>query len=280
MIWDEVKAAEEGAGGLVAVGMGSVHPPRMVILDYPGRSGSKDLTALVGKGVTFDSGGLCLKPAENMSAMKTDMSGAAIVLSVLAAAAQLKLPQRLVALLPLAENMPGGSSYRPGDIITTLSGQTVEVVNTDAEGRLILADALTLAQKYKPARIIDIATLTGACQVALGDGCAGLFSNDQELSNALISSGRNMGESFWPLPLLNDYEENLKSDLADFRQAASRAGGAIHAALFLRRFIKKTVPWAHLDIAGTARRSRKVPSGPEGASGFGARTLIKYLSEL
>ncbi|MDR1546318.1 MAG: leucyl aminopeptidase [Deltaproteobacteria bacterium] len=280
-VWDEKKLAAERAGGLLAVGRGSVHPPRLVTLEYQGRpGGAGPLTALVGKGVTFDSGGLCLKSQENMGAMKTDMAGAAAVLAVVGAAAAARLPVRLAGLLPLAENMPDGAAFRPGDVATMLSGQTVEIVNTDAEGRLLLADALTAAQRLKPDRLIDVATLTGACQVALGERCAGLFCDDQRLREAIIDSGREVGESCWPLPLFEPYEENLKSGLADFRQAASRAGGAIHAALFLRKFVPKGLPWAHLDIAGTGRRSLKVPSGPEGATGFGVRTLFKLLTKL
>ncbi|MDR1656221.1 MAG: leucyl aminopeptidase [Deltaproteobacteria bacterium] len=280
-VWDESKLEIEKAGAILAVGRGSVNRPRMVILEYQGAAGlAKDSsTVLIGKGVTFDSGGLCLKPAENMNLMKTDMAGAAAVLAILKAAATLKLPQRLVGLLPLAENMPSGSAYRPGDIVTTMSGQTVEIVNTDAEGRLILADALTLAHKYNPARIIDLATLTGACQVALGERCAGLFCDHPQLLKSLQTAGKDAGEHFWPMPFVEEYEDNLKSDLADFKQAGSRAGGAINAALFLRRFVTKNIPWAHLDIAGTARNTKARPGCPEGATGFGVRTILKMLTE-
>jgi leucyl aminopeptidase len=279
-VWDEKKMEIEGAGGILAVGRGSVNPPRLIIMEYQGAPGlgSEAPKVLIGKGVTFDSGGLCLKPSENMSAMKTDMSGAASVLTVMGAAAALKLHHRLVGIIPLAENMPSGSAYHPGDVVTMLSGQTVEIVNTDAEGRLLLADALTLALRYRPKVVIDIATLTGACQVALGEQCAGLFCDDPALRKDLLDSSQSVGEALWQLPLLDDYDENLKSEIADFTQAASRAGGAIHAALFLRRFIKD-VPWAHIDIAGTSRRNRKTSRCPEGPTGFGTRTLIKYLSE-
>jgi leucyl aminopeptidase len=276
-VWEEDKLAQEGAWSILAVGQGSSHPPAVVILEYQGRSASRDPIALVGKGVTFDSGGLCLKPAESMPGMKSDMSGAAAVLAAVSAAAELHLPQHIVGVLPLAENMPGWKAYRPGDIVKTLSGQTVEVVNTDAEGRMILCDALTLAQKYKPSVIIDIATLTGACQVALGDKLAGIFTDSDSLCSRVVDSAASVGERFWRLPLFKDYEANLKSDLADCRHMAGRAGGAINAALFLKRFVKPKFPWAHLDIAGTARRSEKAPGSPEGATGFGTRTLIKYL---
>ncbi|MDR2141915.1 MAG: leucyl aminopeptidase [Deltaproteobacteria bacterium] len=279
-VWDEGKIEAEGAGGLLAVGQGSSRPPRMVILEYPGTTRGSKTVVLVGKGITFDSGGLCLKPAENMSQMKTDMSGAAVVLATMEAVPSLKIPHKVIGIMPLAENMPSQKAYRPGDVITTLSGQTVEIVNTDAEGRLILADALTLGQRYQPDCLIDIATLTGACLVALGERCAGLFSDSEYLRNGLLRAGQLVGETYWPMPLLNEYEEDLRSELADFKQASNRNGGAIMAALFLRRFVKPSVPWAHLDIAGTARKNRKSPSGPEGGSGFGVPTLLKFLCSI
>jgi leucyl aminopeptidase len=275
-VWEEDKLALEGARAILAVGQGSSHPPAVVILEYQGKGFGRDPIALVGKGVTFDSGGLSLKPSENMHFMKSDMTGAAVVLSVVAAAAALKLPQRLVGILPLAENMPGGGAYRPGDVVRTLSGNTVEVINTDAEGRMLLCDALALAQKYKPSEIIDVATLTGACVVALGDRLAGIFTDDDSLHERIVLSGKSVGESFWRLPLFKEYDSNLKSELADMKHMSGRAGGAINAALFLKRFIKPGIPWAHLDIAGTARRAAS-PGRPEGATGFGTRTLLKYL---
>jgi leucyl aminopeptidase len=280
-VWDEKKLEAEGAGGILAVGRGSARPPRLVTMEYQGAAGlgSDPPVVLVGKGVTFDSGGICLKPSENMARLKGDMAGAAVVLAVMGAAAAMRLPKRLIGITPLAENMPDGAAYRPGDVVSTLSGQTVEIVNTDAEGRLLLADALTLAQRREPAAIIDIATLTGACHVALGDKIAGLFCSERKLRIAIMEASQAVGESFWPLPLYDPYDDNLKSDLADFAQAASRAGGAIHAALFLRRFVKKSVPWAHLDIAGTARAAKDAPSCPEGATGFGVRTILKMLAD-
>jgi leucyl aminopeptidase len=279
-IWDEKRLAREGAGAILAVGSGSSHPPRIVILEYqgPGVKAKERPTALVGKGITFDSGGLCLKPPENMSQMKTDMAGAAAVLSTICAASELKMPISLVAVLPLAENLPSGSAFRPGDIVNSLSNQSIEIMNTDAEGRLILADALTLAQNYKPYQIIDLATLTGACLVALGESCAGLFSNNGQLASQIFQAGLSTAEDLWPMPLFEAYDEKLKSDLADFKESATRAGGAIIGALFLKRFIKDDLPWAHLDIVGTARNSKKKASCPEGATGFGVRTLLKLLS--
>ena len=280
-VWDERKLAAEGAGGLLAVGQGSARPARLVAIEYQGAAGlsASPPVVLVGKGVTFDIGGLCLKPSENMHLMKTDMAGAAAVLSIMGAAAALKLPKRLVGLIPLAENMTGGGAYRPGDVVTMLSGETVEIVNTDAEGRLILADALALANRRGPSAVIDVATLTGACQVALGDKVAGLFCDDRALRESIMAASRAVGESYWQLPLVEDYEDNLKSHLADFKQAASRAGGAIHAALFLRRFLKRGTPSAHMDIAGTGRASKSSPSCPEGATGFGVRTILKLLAD-
>ncbi|MDR0548303.1 MAG: leucyl aminopeptidase [Deltaproteobacteria bacterium] len=276
-VWDENQIEAEGAGGLLAVGQGSSRPPRLVILEYPGTARGSKTVVLVGKGITFDSGGLSLKVADSMAQMKTDMAGAAVVLAILEALPFLKTTHKVIGILPLAENMPSATAYRPGDVISTLSGQTVEIVNTDAEGRLILADALTLAQRYQPDYIIDVATLTGACLVALGERCAGLFSDNEFLRNGLLRAGQLVGENYWPLPLLNEYDEDLKSDLADFKQMSSRSGGAIMAALFLRRFIRSNVAWAHLDICGTARKNRKSPSGPEGASGFGVATILKFL---
>ncbi|MDR2455193.1 MAG: leucyl aminopeptidase [Deltaproteobacteria bacterium] len=280
-VWDEKKLQAEGAGGILAVGQGSLNPPRLVSIEYQGAAGlgSDPPVVLVGKGVTFDSGGLCIKPSESMSLMKSDMAGAAAVLAVMGAAAAMRLPKRLSAIVPLAENMPSGAAFRPGDIITCANGKTVEVINTDAEGRLLLADALSLAQKRGPAAVIDIATLTGACAVALGDKVAGLFCDDQKLSKAIIDSGQAVGEAFWPLPLVEAYDDGLKSDLADCKHWASRTGGAIHAALFLRRFVDKSVPWAHLDIAGPGRNGKETPSCPEGASGFGVRTILKMLAD-
>jgi leucyl aminopeptidase len=280
-VWESDKLYREKAGAINAVGSGSLREPYLVILEYDGKPESTSPPlALVGKGVTFDSGGINLKPAEGLLNMKTDMAGAAVVLTVIQAISELALKVKVVGVIPLAENMTGSGAYRPGDIVSTMSGQTVEIVNTDAEGRLLLADALTVAQKYKPSKIIDIATLTGACQVALGNLYAGIFSNSPELCHTIISTGHTVGEAFWELPLVEDYEDELKSDLADFKQAGSRAGGAINAALFLQRFIRLPTEWVHLDIAGTARRTRPSPSCPEGATGFGVRTILRYLMNL
>lgn len=270
---------ELGAGCLLGVGQGSSHPPRLIVLEYEPEShaGEKPLV-LVGKGITFDSGGLCLKPAANMNQMKCDMSGAAACLTAIVAAARLKVNHRVVAILACAENMPDGGAYRPGDVLTALDGQTVEVINTDAEGRLALADALAYARKfYDAAMIVDIATLTGACAVALGNELAGLFSDDDKLASEITALGAVIGENYWRLPLWRGYRDALKSQIADISHTASREGGAITAALFLRNFVPDAVPWAHLDIAGVDWNSKSGPLCPEGASGFGARTLLELI---
>ena len=277
-VLDEKALKKERLNLIMAVGSGSARGPRLVTIKYQG-NGNRRPVVLVGKGVTFDSGGLSLKPAGSLEAMKTDMSGAAAVLAVVLAAARLKMPINLTAIMPLAENMPDGASVRVGDVITSRSGRTVEITNTDAEGRLVLADALTLANGMKPAAIIDVATLTGACAVALGDRCAGLFSDDEELRGQILAAAQAAGEIIWPLPLLAEYEESLKSETADMVNASGvPRGGAINAALFLRRFVDSAVPWAHLDIAGPARAGKGRPGTPAGATGFAVRTLLRFLS--
>lgn len=278
-VLNEAQLDEECLGCLLAVGSGSAHPPRLVFCEYApaGHEQDKPLV-LVGKGITFDSGGLCLKPAQNMCQMKCDMSGAAAVLACIASAAIEKLPCRIVAVMPCAENMPDGAAYRPGDILTSASGETVEVINTDAEGRLALCDALAWAQKkWQPRAIIDIATLTGACAVALGTQLAGLFCENGDLAARLQAAGAVVGENSWPLPLWEPYVELLKSRVADITHTASREGGAISAALFLKHFIKDSQIWAHFDIAGVDWQTGENPLCVEGATGFGARTLLEFI---
>jgi len=279
-ILEEKGLARERYSLLLAVGGGSRRPPRLVTLTYQGaRVRTSAPVVLVGKGLTFDSGGLSLKPRENLAAMHTDMAGAAAVLAVILAAADLKLPLNLAAILPLAENMPGGAAYRVGDIHLSRSGRSVEITNTDAEGRLVLAEALTKAGELKPAAIIDVATLTGACAVALGQNCAGLFANDDRLRTSLLAAAAAAGENLWPLPLLDEYEELLDSPVADMINApAAPQGGAISAALFLRKFVPAGCPWAHLDIAGPARTAKARPGFSVGASGFAVRTLLRHLA--
>jgi leucyl aminopeptidase len=266
-----------GMNALVAVGKGSVEPPRLIVLEYRGGAEKVRPVALVGKGVTFDSGGISIKPGAGMEEMKTDMSGGAAVLGALEAAAGLKLPVNLVGIIPTAENMPDGLAYKPGDVLTSLSGQTIEITNTDAEGRLILCDALHYARTtFKPSAMIDLATLTGACVVALGHEASGLMGNDRRLIDRLKRAGERCGERVWELPLWDEYGEGMKSDIADLKNAGGRDGGSITAGWFLKQFVG-TTRWAHLDIAGTAWGDKNRPCSPKGASGVGVRLLVEYL---
>jgi len=266
-----------GMGALVAVGKGSAEPPRLIVLEYRGAGAKGRPTVLVGKGITFDSGGISLKPGAGMEEMKTDMAGSAAVLGTLAAAAGLKLPLNLVGIVPTAENLPDGKAFKPGDVLTSLSGSTIEITNTDAEGRLILCDALHFALQYKPAALIDLATLTGACVVALGHEASGLMVNDQRLADALKRAADRCGERIWQLPLWDEYGEDMKSDIADLKNAGNRDGGALKAGWFLKQFVGAT-HWAHLDIAGTAWCDKARPYCPKGATGVGVRLLIEYLA--
>lgn len=245
-----------GMGALLSVAAGSHQPPQLIALEYRGAGVRDANTVLVGKGVTFDSGGISIKPSASMDEMKYDMCGAASVLGALLVAASLQLPINLVVVVPATENLPGGSATKPGDIVTTMSGQTVEILNTDAEGRLILCDALTWAARYKPEVMVDVATLTGACVVALGSHASGLFANDDRLADDLLAAGEASGDRAWRLPLWEEYQESLSSNFADFANIGGRDGGAITAASFLARFTKD-LRWAHLDVAGTAWRSGK-----------------------
>jgi len=263
--------------GVRAVGAGSTHPPRFIILEYrPARSGGKPLV-LIGKGVTFDSGGLSLKSAANMADMKTDMGGASAAINTMAVVARLKPKFPVIALVPAVENMPSGSASRPGDIIRYASGQTVEIGNTDAEGRLVLADALLWAKRYKPAAVIDLATLTGACVVALGEHAIGLFSTHTEFARRISDAGAATFERVWQMPLWEEYEPQLDSDVADMRNVGGRPAGVITAALFLKKFVD-AYPWAHLDIAGTASIEKERPYTPKGATGVGVRLLTHLIA--
>lgn len=266
-----------GMGALLGVARGSHEPPKFIILEYHGARKKEDRpVVLVGKTVTFDTGGISLKPAENMEHMKADMTGGAEVLAAIRAAARLKLPLNLVSILPVTENMPGGRAMKPGDIVTTLSGKTVEVQNTDAEGRLILSDGLAYAGRYKPAVLIDIATLTGACVVALGQFAIGMFGTDATLKESVRTAGLRAGERVWEMPLWDEYFEQLKSDVADMRNIGGRGGGMITAALFLSKFAGDW-PWVHLDIASTDWSERERAYIPKGPTGIGTRLLIQYL---
>jgi len=279
-ILDEKKLRQLKMGALLAVGAGSAHPPRLLILDYTPPK-ARGTIALVGKGVTFDAGGLNMKPTGSIELMKIDMAGAAAVAASVIATAEIGARQRVVGVIPLAENMVSGNAFRPGDIVRAYNGRTIEIGNTDAEGRLILADALAYAAKhYRPQTMIDMATLTGACVVALGEKIAGLFSPDDHLRGLIAQAGQDVHERCWPMPLPEDYQELLKSDLADMRNIGpGRWGGAIVAALFLSEFTGKT-RWAHLDIAGPAYHKKALPYGQPGATGFGVRLLCRTIASL
>ena len=276
-VLDEAEMEKCGMGCLLAVGQGSTHPPRLIVLEYAPEEHQQDKPLiLVGKGITFDSGGISLKPAANMYQMKADMSGAAAVLATLTALAQEGVPRRVIGLMACAENLPGGKATRPGDVVRAANGDSVEIQNTDAEGRLVLCDALVHAQKnWTPAAVVDIATLTGACAVALGNQLAGLFCDDASLTERIRNAGGVSGENFWQLPLWRPYAENLKSTVADICHMGPREGGAINAALFLAHFIQEGVRWAHLDIAGVDWSEKVSPLAPVGPTGFGTRTLLE-----
>ncbi|OLU23832.1 leucyl aminopeptidase [Pseudomonas sp. PA27(2017)] len=272
-ILDEKKLQTLGAGAFLAVGQGSEQPPRMIVIQYNGGKKGDKPHALVGKGITFDTGGISIKPAANMDEMKYDMGGAASVFGTLRAVLELQLPINLVCLLACAENMPSGGATRPGDIVTTMSGQTVEILNTDAEGRLVLCDTLTYAERFKPQSVIDIATLTGACIVALGSNVSGLMGNDDELVNQILAAGRQADDRAWQLPLYDEYQEQLDSPFADIANIGGAKAGTITAGCFLSRFTK-AYKWAHLDIAGTAW----VSGGKDkGATGRPVPLLTQYL---
>ena len=272
---DERALVEEGFGGLVGVGQGAAHPPRLVELSYRPEGATRSVV-LVGKGITFDSGGISLKPAEGMERMKTDMSGAAAVLAVMTALADLGIKVNVTGYLAAAENMPSGAAMRPGDVLVMKDGKTVEVINTDAEGRLVMADALALGAASQPDAIIDVATLTGACMVALGPKYAGLMSNDERLAGELLDAARAAGEPAWRLPLPEEYRSELDSEVADLKNVGQRYGGALIAGLFLREFVGGR-PWAHLDVAGPARSDSDDGYTPKGATGTTVRTLLTWL---
>ncbi len=273
-VLDEKAMAALGMGALLAVSKGSAQPAKLICLEYKGTTKKQAPIALVGKGVTFDTGGISLKPADAMIGMKYDMCGAATVLGTIKAAAGLKLPLHLVGIIAAVENMPGGSACKPEDIVTTLSGQTVEIMNTDAEGRLILCDALTYVERYKPAAVIDIATLTGAVVVALGQHASGLLSNHEPLAMALLEAGIESHDRAWQLPLWDDYQEQLKSPFADMSNVGGKQAGTITAACFLSRFAKK-FHWAHLDVAGTA--AMMMGGSERYATGRPVPLLMQYL---
>ncbi|WP_339254383.1 leucyl aminopeptidase [Paenibacillus sp. FSL P2-0136] len=275
-VLDERELALKGMGGLLAVGSGSVNPPRMIVIRYQGTNQWENAVGLVGKGITFDTGGISLKRAPGMESMFSDMAGAAAVLAVMDALGHLRPKVNVVMLIPAAENMPAANAYKPGDIITTLSGRTVEIINTDAEGRIILGDALTYAREWGAQRIIDVATLTGAVVSILGDVATGAVTNDQAFLEELLAASRLSGEHIWPLPVYPEFREMLTSEVADLRNAAGRYGAASTAGLFIGEFAEG-LPWVHLDIAGTAFLSSERGVNPKGATGIMVRTLLEYL---
>ena len=273
-VLDKGQIEKLGMGSFLSVAKGSDEPPRFIVLEHKGGAKDQKPVVLVGKGITFDSGGISLKPAAEMDEMKYDMCGAASVLGTMRAVAELKLPLNVVGLIPTCENMPNGRANKPGDVVTSMSGQTIEVLNTDAEGRLILCDALTYAERYEPAAVVDIATLTGACVIALGHVATGLLANQDSLARELIHAGEVAQDRCWQLPLWDDYQEQLKSNFADMGNIGGRPGGTITAACFLSRFTEK-YHWAHLDIAGTAWKSGK----EKGATGRPVPLLVHFLAK-
>jgi leucyl aminopeptidase len=277
-VFDENQIRRMGMGGLLGVAAGSEQPPRFVHLSWR-TPGARRTVALVGKGITFDSGGLCLKPSDGMLHMKDDMSGAAAVIAVLSALPELRPRVNVHGIFAATENMPGGGAYKTRDVLRAMNGKTMEIINTDAEGRLILADALSYASRLKPQAIVDVATLTGACVVALGPEITGIFCNDDKLRSQLLESARRQGEKMWPLPLEEEYWDMIKSDVADMKNSGGRWGGAITAALFLKEFVDEGIPWAHLDIAGPCLVESDKPYRPAGGTGVMVRTLLRWLEE-
>lgn len=276
-VFDKDEIERMGMGAYLAVGQGSVQPPKFIHMKYTGKNVKKKI-ALIGKGICFDSGGLDIKPASSMLTMKDDMSGAACILGVMRALAKLKPDMEVHGIIAACENMPSGSSYKPGDILTAKNGKTIEIDNTDAEGRLTLADALCYACELGVDEVIDIATLTGACMVALGTVASGIMGNDEEMINRVIETAKESGETFWQLPMFKEYFDSLKSDIADMKNTGSRNGGASAAGLFLQQFVKDT-KWCHIDIAGTAYIEKPQKEFIAGATGAGVRTLLNYVTK-
>ncbi len=272
-VYDEGEIIEAGFGGLIAVNLGADRPPRMVVMRYSPEGADKTV-AFVGKGIVFDSGGLSIKPAAGMETMKTDMAGAAAVFGAVKAIAELGLKVNVVAITPLTENLTGGSAQKPGDVMRAYNGKTIEVLNTDAEGRLVLADGLALAAEGEPDLIVDIATLTGACKVALGPSIGGLFASDDEAAAIVGGAAHAAGEKMWRMPLEAEYKSFIESDIADMKNTAGRWGGAITAGLILSEFVGDT-PWVHLDVAGPARADKNEHYISKGGTGFGVRTLVE-----
>ena len=276
-VWTRRDLEKSKMGSILGVGQGSLHEPRLIVLRYRGARQTAKPSIVVGKAITFDTGGISIKPAASMEEMKFDKMGGCAVLGIMRAVAALKLKINLIGIVPAAENMPSGTAFRPGDILTSYSGKTIEIINTDAEGRLVLADALTYACEQDPKEIIDLATLTGACVVALGHYASGAFG-DERMVERLKQIGAATGDRAWPLPLYDEYGDDMKSEVADIKNSGGRWGGASTAAAFLKFFVKRGVAWAHLDIAGTAWTTKTQPYHPVGATGAGVRLVTEYLA--
>ncbi len=284
VVFSKNELKKKGFGGIIAVGKGSKNEPKLIVLEHYGGHRNEKPIVLVGKAVTFDTGGISLKPGEKMDEMKFDKCGGCTVLGIMKAVSELRLPVNVIAIIPSVENMPGSESYRPGDIIKLYNGKTAEILNTDAEGRLILADALAYGEKqYSPKAIIDFATLTGACIIALGNNVAAIVSNNERLKQKINESSKRTTEEVWELPLNEDYMDMIKSEVADMKNVGiGRAAGTITAAAFLRNAIGET-PWVHIDIAGVAWTqvaTKSKPYNPKGATGFGVRLILDYLQKI
>jgi leucyl aminopeptidase len=278
-VLEREQMSELGMGALSGVAQGSRQPPKFIVLQYKGKDAPEIDVALVGKGITFDSGGISIKPSEKLEEMKGDKAGGAAVIAAIAAIAQLKPKTNVMAIIPATENLPDGNALKPGDVLTAMNGKTIEIISTDAEGRLILADALSYAKKQGAKLMIDVATLTGACRVALGDICTGAFGNNQDLVNKVITAGTEAGELIWQMPMYDEYQEQNKSDVADIKNVGGRLGGAITAAKFLAEFTND-IPWVHLDIAGTSLSDKERAYQVKGATGVPVRTLVNVVLSL
>lgn len=274
---DRKQAEALGMGAYISVAKGSMEPPKFIVITYKGKNVRP--VALIGKAITFDSGGISLKPSEGMEKMKYDMAGGAAVLGVLQAAAEMNLPVHIIAVLPATENLPGGSASKPGDVVRALGGKTIEIISTDAEGRLALADAIGYVRKLKPSAVIDIATLTGACSIAFGNETIAMMGNDDALMTKLKKASDETAERVWQMPLFDEYKEYIKSDIADLKNSGGRTGSLISSGYFLKEFAGD-VPWVHLDIAGTAWTDKDRPYTPKGATGIGTRLLLNFLRNL
>ena len=278
-IGDREWAAERHMGAYLAVAQGAGEPPKFIVLEHNGDRTDLPTVVLVGKGITFDTGGISIKPSDRMGDMKSDMGGAAAVLGAMEAVGRLDIPLRVIGITPCTENMPDANAYRPADVITASNGKTIEIISTDAEGRMVLADALVLAETYTPQAVIDLATLTGACVIALGAGVsAGIFCNDESLRDQLLAAADSTHERLWPLPLYDDYRRMINSEVADMKNSGGRFGGVGTSAVFLQEFTN--YPWAHIDIAGMALAEKPGEYSPVGGTGFGVRLLVAYLQHL